>query len=155
MTKDNKMKFIRKNGKIIPIGPKKEGQGKSRHKATNAEKGSLHTGLSQYHSGKSREHKKKNFKRSMAFGALGALAGAAIGSRFKLGMISSVAGFAAGSLAGTNTGKHGKLARYHSKKSSDHTKKFNKYWDKTKNKDSFGEGNARRAHQRGLSGSSV
>ena len=152
-----KMRFIRKNGKVIPIGPKKNGENNSKprkRKVSNAEKSSFHSGKAIRHVSKMNKSIKKGKARTNVFGLIGAIGGALI-MRKKSKTIGAIAGLLGGGILGTNTGKHGKNTRKHAEAAVNSHKKASKYYRKTKNKDEFGDGESRRAYRRGLSGSSV
>jgi len=151
----DKLTFIRKNGKLIPI-KKKDGQGPSGKgsgkKVNHAAKGSYHEGKSDYHSSKAKKYRKKTAGRQFGMGAIGAIAGLVVGGRFKQKLLGGVLGLAAGSVVGINTGTKTKKANKHTAKSFEHLQKFNTHWDKEKNKDAFGDGSSRRSYQRGRKG---
>ena len=123
MSKD-KPRFIRKNGKVIPIGGKKKdfaGAKKSARKVLRAEKTELDTSA-------------KLEKRQTAFRAAGVVAGVslggALGSIKKAGPLGALAGILAGAGVGNLVGSRTKKSKALSKKVKSSRAKQLKYMRK-------------------------
>lgn len=156
----NKPKFIRKNGRIIPIGVDKKGKDKKPSNKKSKPKGdSYNAQKSSYYEGKAMSSMAKASKMrndqgrragwGMSLGAIGGAVFGKSGSKGKAGMLGGIIGAVAGGMTSKYSRKD---IKKQTEKATSESIKSKGYRDMIKNKDTLGDGSSRRSFQRGLMG---
>jgi hypothetical protein len=146
MSEQKNVRFIRKNGKVIPI--KENSKGGSQE--SKIVKHSKYQARSDHHSYAAKDKLKKSVKFGLGAGvATGLATGIKMRGRGGLvaGYLTGIAATGAGVMAGETLTKRSKKYKHHMSESKKYDKKASQMYRKIQNKDAIGDGYARRAYK--------